>query len=222
MARASFWLLLLTGLLAAAFWLMPRWLAPPLLGQGYAAAVGLYGILLFAGAWLRSHHELLDASVFALLLSLCLLLPDFLLAQQSGVLAFPNLGAPRAFGPLPAYLPGLWLAPLLIVLWLAEIVHRSSAWSAAAVALLVSAALFAGVEWAAQRLSLWLPHGVHTRFGIALYALAAKTLLGLAAWLMFTQVQHRTVFGKAAGAVVVALFYTGAAIAANFAVQRLL
>ncbi len=222
MARASFWVLLLTGLLAAAFWLLPRWLAPPMLGQVYAAVVGLYAFLMLTGAWMGSHHELLDAFVFALLLSLCLLLPDLLLAQQSGVLAFPNLGAPRAFGPLPAYLPGLWLAPLLIVLWLAEIVHRSSAYVATAAALLASGAVFAGLEWAAQRLSLWVPRGVHTLFGIAIGALAAKTLLGLAAWLMFTQVQHRTVFSKAAGAAVAALFYAGAAIAANFTVQRFL
>jgi hypothetical protein len=220
MARSSFWILLTTGLLAAAFWLMPRALAPPLLGQAYAAAVILYAFLLFAGAWLRSHHELLDAAVFCLLLSLCLLLPDFLLSQQSGVVAFPSLGAPRAFGPLPAWLPGLWLAPLLIVLWLAEIAHRSSAWLATAAALLASAVAFGGLEWAAQRLSLWLPHGVRTVYGIAVYALAAKALLGPAAWLMFAQVQHRTVFSKGAGAVVVALFYTGAVIAANFAVQK--
>jgi len=220
MARASFWIVVLTGLLAAALWLLPRFMAPPLLGQAYAVCALLFCLLMLMGAWFGSQHELLDAVVFALLLSLCLLLPDFLLAQQSGVLAFPNLGGERVFGRLPAYLPGLWLAPLLVVLWLAEIVHRHSAYAATAVALLASAAVFAVLEWSAHRLTLWAPRGVQTVLGVAVYALAAKTLLGLAAWLMFTQVQHRTMFAKAAGAAVVALFYTGAAIAANFAVQR--
>lgn len=222
MARASFWVILLTGLAAAAFWLLPRFLAPPMLGQAYTAVAGLYVVMLFIGGWLGSQHEFLDACVFALLLSLCLLLPDFLLATQAAVQSFPSLGAARGFGTVPAYLPALWLAPLLVVLWLAEIVHRSSAYVATLVALLVSAAVFAGMEWTARHLSLWLPRSVPVFYGIAPSALAAKTLLGLAAWLMFTQVQHRTVFAKAAGAVVVALFYTGAAIAAVFAVQRLL
>jgi len=221
MARSSFWVIVLTGLLAAGLWLLPRYMAPPLLGQVYAACVLLFCALMAMGAWFGSQHELLAAFVFAVLLGACLLLPDVLLAQ-SGVLAFPNLGATRVFGPVPAYIPGLWVPPLLVVLWLAEIVHRYSAFAATAVALLASAAVFAATEWAAQRLGLWLPRGVDTIRGVAVYAVAAKTLLGLGAWLMFTQVHHRTVFAKAAGAAVVALFYTGAAIAANFVVQKLL
>jgi len=220
-ARSSFWVITLTGLLVASLWLLPRVMAPPLLGQIYTACALAFCLLMATGAWFGSHHELLDAWTFALLLSFCLLMPDVLLAQQSG-LAYPNLGGPRIYGPLPAYLPALWLAPLLVVLWLAEIAHRQSAYVATLVALLVSAAVFAVMEWVAPRLSLWVPRGVYTVWGVAVHALAAKTLLGLAAWLMFTQVQHRTIFSKAAGAVVVATFYVGAVIAASFAVQRLL
>src|SRR5262245_55887427 len=103
MAGASFWILLNTGLLVGALYVMPAWLGPPQLGQGILGAAGLYVALLFMGAWLRGHHELKGALAFLLPLSLCLVLPDTFLVQYLGVLSFPDLGAPR-FGPVPVYM----------------------------------------------------------------------------------------------------------------------
>jgi hypothetical protein len=221
-ARASFWILLTTGLLAGALFLLPRYLGPPQLGQAISAAVGLYLVLLYLGAWLRSHHELLDAFAFLLLLSVCQVLPDLLLVQYLGTLTFPALGA-SGFGPVPIYMAGLWVAPLLIVIWLAQLALRASVAVAAAVALLAALAVFGAAEWAAAHvLTLWLPRRVETWQGIALYVLPAEALLGLVAWLTFTQVQHRTVFMKAFGAALVALFYTGALFASHLVFQRYL
>src|SRR5688572_4442607 len=148
MARATFWIFFTAGLLCGGLLLLPRYLGPPHLGQAIAAATGLYVLLLFMGAWLRSQHELLDAVAFLLPLSVCQVLPDALLVQNLGVLAFPELGAPR-FGPVPAYMAGLWIAPLLVVLWAAELAHRHSALLAGLVALAVSLAAFGAAEWAA-------------------------------------------------------------------------
>lgn len=220
MARASFWILLTTALLAAGFALLPRFLAPPMLGHAYLWLVLLYHVVLMLGVWLRSHHEVFDAWLFLLPLSLLLVLPDWVLARELGALVFPQLGGER-LGPVPAYMAGLWAAPLLLVLWLAELVHRRSALLAVPVAVLVALAVFGAAEWAARGLSLWVPRSVATFQGVALYRLAADGLLGLAAWLMFTQVQGRALPIKVIGAAIVATFYLGAAIGLLVAFRRL-
>lgn len=220
MGRATFWIFLTTGLFCGGLVLLPRWLGPPQLGQAIVGAVVLYVLLLFMGAWLRGQHELLDALAFLLPLSVCQVVPDALLVQYVGTLAFPDLGAAR-FGPVPAYMAGLWIAPLLIVIWAAELAHRHSALLAGLVAVVVSLGAFGAAEWAAAHvLALWHPRNVETWQGIALYVLPAEALLGLAAWLAFTQVHQRTIFMKALAAAGVALFYAGALFASHLAFQR--
>jgi hypothetical protein len=220
MARATFWIFLTTGLLCGAILMLPRWLGPPQLGQAIAGAAGLYVLVLFMGAWLRSHHELLSAFAFVLPLSLCQVVPDALLVQVLGTLVFPDLGAPR-LGPVPAYMAALWIAPLLLVLWAADLAQRTSALLAGLAALAVALAVFGAAEWAAAHLLvLWHPRNVDTWQGVALYVLPAEALLGLVTWLVFTQVQHRTIFMKAIGAAFVSLFHAGALFASHLAFQR--
>ena len=221
MARATFWILLLTGGLAAALLFLPRYLSPPLLGQAFLGIVVLYNLLLFMGAWLRGQHELQSAFAFVLPLSLCQVVPDTLLVQVLGVLSFPDLGAPR-FGPVPAYMAGLWVAPLLLVIWAAETLGRGrdSTLGGLLMALLASAAVFGASEWAAHIPALWFPRNVQTWHGVALYVVPAEALLGAAAWLMFRLTEHRTIFMKAAGAAAVSMFYAGALFASLLVVRR--
>jgi hypothetical protein len=219
-ARATFWIFLTTGLLCGALVALPRWLGPPMLGQAIVAATGLYLMVLFMGAWLGGHAELKDALAFLLPLSAFQVLPDAMLVQVLGVLAFPDLGAPR-FGPVPLYMAGLWVAPLLLVLWAAEIAHRVAVAWGALVAPVVSLAAFGAAEWAAAHvLPLWHSRQVETFQGVALYVLPAEALLGLVTWLVFTQVHHRTLFMKALGAAFVSLAYAGALFASHYAFQR--
>ncbi|MGH8482156.1 MAG: DUF6989 domain-containing protein [Nevskiaceae bacterium] len=220
MARATFWIFLTTGLLCGALVALPRFLGPPQLGQAIVAIVVLYNLVLLMGAWLRSHHELLSALAFLLPLSVCQVVPDALLAQHLGTLAFPDLGAPR-FGPVPVYMAGLWVAPQLLVLWAAEFAHRANAVLAGLVAMVFSLAAFGAAEWAAAHvLALWHPRNVETWNGIALYVLPAEALLGLVAWLAFMQVHRRTIFMKAIGAAGVSLLYAGALFASHLAFLR--
>lgn len=211
MARASFWILLTTGLLVGALLLLPRLVGPPQLGEAIAWLVLLYHLLLLMGAWLRSHHEVFDAWLFLAPLSVFLMLPGWVLAREFGVLVFPALGGDR-IGPVPVYMAGLWVPPLLIVLWLAEVVHRRSAALALPVAALVAAVVFGAAEWAARGQSLWYARNVPMFQGVALYALVAEAALGVVAWLVFVQVQGRALPIKIVGAAVVSAFYTGAAV----------
>lgn len=219
MTRASFWVLALGGLLVASLWFLPRFVGPPVLGQAILAVTFLYVVLLVMAASLGSQqHELRDAVWFVIPLSLCQILPDAMLVRTLGVLTFPDLGAPRLYS-VPLYMGGLWVAPLLVVIWLAELAHARSAILAMFVAALASVVVFGAAEYFAPAFSLWAPRNVFTWHGVAPYVLVAEAALGAAAWLMFTQVQGRAVPVKALGAAAVSAFYAGALIASLHAVK---
>lgn len=221
MVRASFWVILLTGALVGGLLALPHFLRPPMLGQAIAALAVLYVLLLGACAWFGSQHELTDAWFFLVPLSLFQVLPDWMLVEHLRVLVFPDLGAAR-IGPVPVYMAGLWVAPLLVVIWLGEIAHRTSATLALAVTPLAALAAFGAAEWFAPGYGLWAPRNVATWQGMAIYVLAAEAALGLATWLMFTAVQQRALPLKILAAGAVSVFYAGALLGAHAAVQRLI
>lgn len=217
MQRASFPILLLTGLLVAGLFVLFQKLPPPRLGEAIGAAATLYLGVLAAAAWLRSHHDLVDAWMFLVPLSAFQVLPDWMLVQQR-LLAFPALGGP-AIGPVPAYMAVLWVAPLLVVIWLAEIARRRSEVLGLCAAAVASCAVFAAAEWAGVRHGLWVPRNVQTWHGIAPYVLAAETVLGVAAWLAFTMVQARVLVLKVAAAAIVSAAYAGALVGARMVLK---
>lgn len=219
MARASFWVVLLTGALVGGLLALPQFVRPPMLGQAIAALAVLYVLLLGACAWFGSQHELTDAWFFLVPLSLFQVLPDWMLVEHLRVLVFPDLGAAR-IGPVPVYMTGLWVAPLLVVIWAGEIAHRVSATLALAVAPLAALAVFGAAEWLAPGYGLWVPRNVATWQGMAIYVLAAEAALGIATWLMFSAVQHRALPLKILGAAAVSAFYAGALLGSHAAVQR--
>lgn len=220
MPRATFWVLVLNALLVGGLLALARWLQAPLLGQAIGAIVLLYVVTVPIVGWLRGQHELLDAWLFLLPLSMCQVVPDWILVEQLHVLSFPPLGGGH-FGPVPQYMAGLWIAPLMLVIWIGEVVHRRSAAVALVAVAVGSAAIFGAAEWIAPRLLLWFPHGVRTWHGVAIYVVAAEVLLSVATWLVFLQVQGRTIFAKAFGAAGVSIFYAGALVVSNFLVERL-
>jgi hypothetical protein len=219
MTRATFWVLLLNGLLVGAILYLFRVLDPPRLGAAIEATTFLYLLLVPLAALLRGHNELFSAWLFLVPLAFFQIVPDLILASQLHVLGFTQLGGYR-IGPVPAYMPGLWVAGLLTIVWLGEVVHTRSAKLAVAAVAIGSITLFGAAGWGANRLPLWHAHGVRTYQGIALYALAAEVLLGLATWLMFVQVQSRTIVAKVAGAAAVSMFYTGALVVLHLAFSR--
>jgi hypothetical protein len=219
MTRASFWILLTSGLLVGGIVGLHRWLAPPQLGQMMIWLVLLYHLLLVGGAWLRSHHELIDAWLFLAPLSLCQVMPDSMLVQVFGVLVFPDLGAERIAG-VPLYMAGLWVCPLLLVIWFSSLVNLRSGVLAVVAAALSAVAIFGVAEWQARPLSIWVVRNVFTVNGVAPYVLAPEAALGVAAWLMWVKVQSRALPLKWLGAAVVSVFYAGALVAALLVERR--
>jgi hypothetical protein len=164
-------------------------LRAPERGWGILGLVAVYNLLLPLIASRGGHREWMELWLFLLPLSVLLVLPDWVLSQQFGVLAFPDLGGPR-IGTVPAYMAGLWVIPLFWVLWLAG----RSGLIAAALALLI----FGAAEWALQPLHLWHAQHVAQLFGVA------------------DQTRDGNPFARLGAAVSVATFYTGALVLAYF------
>lgn len=210
MPRASWWILLTGAGLVGALLALPRVASPPLLGQAIGGAVLLYHVVFVAGAWLRHDAAALRAWFFLAPLSVLQVLPDWLLSEFLGVLAFPDLGGDRV-GPVPMYMAGLWVTPLLVVLWFGEAVEARAPRLATLVAAAASLGVFAGAEWAAPGYGLWAPRHVATLHGVAPYILPAEAALGAAAWLAWCSVRDAGVLRRLVAAACVTTFYTGAA-----------
>ena len=182
-------------------------LHPPDLGWGILGLVAVYNLLLPLIASRGGHRDWLELWLFLLPLSVLQVLPDWVLTQQFGILAFPDLGGPH-IGAVPAYMAGMWVIPLFWILWLAG---RSTI-TAAVLALLV----FAGAEWAARPLQLWHSQHVSQFMGIADYVLVPEALLGWAAAYAFEHTRDSNPFARLGAAVCVTTFYTGALVLAYF------
>jgi hypothetical protein len=221
-ARASWLIILYHAAFAALMAALFRWLHPPMLGQLLGYAVLLYVFLFPVMAWLTGHNEALDLWAFLLPLSLFQVMPDWILVKLLGVLVFPDLGGERIGGVVPVYMAGLWIAPLMMVVWLTSLVHRFSGALALLAAPVAAGVIFGLAEWAARPLAVWVARNVQMEQGVALYVLPAEMLLGLAAWLVYSAVEGRHWLAKIGGAFGVSVFYTGALVTSYFVVERLL
>jgi len=219
--RAGGFLILYHALLGAAGFALLKYLHPPELGVVIGAWAVFYNAMLGFVAWLRSDHEVFDLWTFLLPLSVIQVLPDAMLVQHLGVLVFPHLGGERWHG-VPLYMGGLWVAPLVLIVWITSLVHRASATLALLVCAALSLALFGAAEWAAPKWRLWAPRGVTLWQGVALYVLPAEVLLGLATWLVWSVVQSRNFLAKVVAAAGVSVFYAGALYMSWFVVERIL
>lgn len=184
-------------------------LAAPQLGLGLMALTVAYNVLLPLLLWRLSERELLGLWSFLLPLSIAQVLPDWVLAQQLGILVFPDLGAPRIGGAVPAYMAGMWVAPLFLSCWLGR---RNGGAFATAFAALV---LFAVSEWLARPYGLWHSQGVSTDYGVARYVLLPEMLLGAAAFHAWRVTSGQPLRALLAAACV-STFYTGALVISYF------
>jgi hypothetical protein len=195
---------LLVALAAAGVYYFLR---PPELGLGILALVAVYNLLLPLIASRGGHREWLELWYFLLPLSVLLVLPDWVLSQQFGILSFPDLGGPR-IGAVPAYMAGMWVIPLFWIVWLAG--------RAVFTAALLSLLLFAAAEWVAHPLHLWQSQHVREFMGVAWYVLPPEVLLGAAAAYAYENSRDNNPLLRLGAAVCVCCFYTGALVLSYF------
>lgn len=149
---------------------------------------------------------------FLCLVSTFQVLPDWILADVLGTLAFPDEGGPRFDDTVPVAMALMWVAPLFLALAAADLRPGRAA--------LAAFVVFAGAELLAPVVGLWEPTGDTARLlGVAVYVPPAEAVLGWAA-----AVGHRASVGRAVGvkigaAAAVSVLYTGALVVSYFAID---
>ncbi|WP_229054137.1 hypothetical protein [Aeromicrobium sp. Leaf350] len=156
--------------------------------------------------------DLLPLVGFLSLVSVFQVLPDWILADVLGTLAFPDQGGPRMDDIVPVAMALMWVAPLFIALVAADLRPGRAAVAAFAV--------FAVAELLAPVVGLWEPTGDTARIlGVAVYVPPAEAVLGWAAAVGFGATVGRSVVVKIAAAAAVSTIYTGALVVSYFAID---
>jgi hypothetical protein len=189
-------------------------LALPVPAQGWAvlAVVVAYAGSLPLACRAAGRPDWVALALFLVPVSVLQVLPDWVLADLVGTLAFPDCGGPRVDDVIPVAMAAMWVAPLFV----AVVVAGLRPARAAAAALVV----FAGAELLAPLLGLWEPVGDTTRvLGVALYVLPAEAALGWGTTVAFLATRGRPVPVRVGAALAVSTSYLGALVLAHFVVD---
>lgn len=186
----------------------------PTLRIGVAALVAVvaYEVALLGIALVRRDALLLRLWWFAVTLSVWQLVPDQILVEVVGSLAFPPDGVPD-LGAVTLPLAGMWAVPAVIVVAVADDLHaRRGELAGVLGAALTALVVFAAAEAVVPLLGLWEPVGVPTVGTVAPYILAAEVVLGIVLWLGWRAARSRPAVVTPLVAGAVSLAYTGAAV----------
>ncbi|GAA1731046.1 DUF6989 domain-containing protein [Aeromicrobium alkaliterrae] len=156
--------------------------------------------------------DLLPLVGFLCLVSTFQVLPDWILSDVLGTLAFPDQGGPRFDDQVPLAMALMWLAPLFIALVAAD--QRPGR------AALAAFVVFGVAELLAPVVGLWEPTGETTRLlGVAVYVPPAEAVLGWAAATGYLATTGRPVIARIGAAAAVSVLYTGALVVSYFAID---
>lgn len=154
---------------------------------------------------------------FLLPLSVFQVLPDWFLSRVLDVLVFPADGSWR-IGTVSAYMAGMWVVPMFLVLYGAY--HSPQKWQYASAALLGLLIFGASEATSYTILGSWYAQKVWIIQHVAIYVLLPEALLGLAGFYAWQQVQHSSWGKKIVAALMVSLVYTGALAVSFLLIER--
>lgn len=182
-------------------------------GVAMLLAVIGYELTLLLLARLRGDGELTRLWWYAATLSVWQLLPDQILAEVVGSLAFPPDGV-ADIGAVSLPMAGMWAVPTVVVVTVADgwVRRRAGDGAGPTAAALTAVVVFAGAELVLPLLGVWAPVGVATTGSLAHYILPAEVLLGVLMWLGWRTARARPAWVTPLVTGLVALAYTGATV----------
>lgn len=189
-------------------------LSLPVPAQGWAvlAVVVAYAVALPVVCRAVGRPDWAALALFLVPVSVFQVLPDWVLADLLGTLAFPDRGGPRVDDVIPLTMATMWVAPLFVAVVLAGFRPARAA--------LTAVLVFAGAELMAPVVGLWEPIGETTRvLGVAIYVLPAEAALGWATAAAFLLARDRPPAQKVGLALAVSTFYLGALVLSHFLID---
>jgi len=165
----------------------------------------------------------LDMWSFLLPLSVLQVFPDWFLSSELKILVFPEDGFFK-IGTVSAYMAGLWVIPLMSVVYISEEIRNKYGENQAYIASGLSALLIFGLSEATSKsvLSSWYAQNVQMIGDMALYVLLPEMILGLAAYEAFRSSVGKSPMYKLRNAFAVMLIYTGSLMFFYFLFEKII
>jgi hypothetical protein len=117
-------------------------------------------------------------------LSVLMVLPDWFLSAELGVLYFPDNGGPF-IGSVPLAMAGMWTIALMPVVGVGiAAADRNGAAAGVGAAGLAGLVMFTAAEFAAPAIGLWEPVGVAMTGPVATYVVLPEVVLSICAYLL--------------------------------------
>lgn len=182
----------------------------------------LYNIMVPVWGTLRKDLIWMNIWLFALILSVFQVFPDWFLAAQLDILVFPEDGGFK-IGAVSGYMAGLWAIPVFIAVFIGDRIRlRYSPLAAYWVVGGVSLLLFAGSEQTLWILPSWHAKNVLMIGHTAVYILIPEIIFGLSAFFAYQHTKNRPTWQKIAAAFLVMQLYLGSAAFFYFVIEKVL
>ncbi|MHA2253453.1 MAG: DUF6989 domain-containing protein [Candidatus Kariarchaeaceae archaeon] len=189
-------------------------------GVQFLILVLLYDFLVLGLIYYRKYKHTFTIWLFAALLSLFQVIPDWILSEQLNVLVFPEDGVSK-IGTVSIYMAGLWTIPIFILIFIGESIRlRYSGRMAYYSVSLCSLIIFSGSEMTLWRLGSWKAQNVTMFNHLAIYIILPEILLGLSAYWAYEKIQDERNWLKLPVSFLVMLLYVGAAVTSYFLLEQ--
>jgi hypothetical protein len=189
-------------------------------GWKLLALVIVYNMMIPGAAYARGHVEWLNIWLFALIISIMQVVPDWFLSAELNVLVFPEDGSPM-IGTVPIYMAGLWTIPLFVLVYIGCRVEEKRNQAVALLAvMLVSVLVFSLAEETMWMVGSWYAQNVAMLGHVALYIVIPEAVLGGSAYALFSMIRQGEHWRKLFWGYVIMVIYLGNSALFYFLVER--
>lgn len=171
----------------------------------------IYNLSLPILGMLKKYRDLVDLWLFAFILSIFQIWPDYFLSSRLEILFFPEDGLFK-LGSVSGYMAGLWTIPIFLIVFIAQRIRirfseNISYWAAAITSLVV----FGVSEQSMWMLSSWRAQNVTLIGHMAVYIILPEIIFGLSAYWCYEKIKDMNHWVKVPTAFLIMLLYLGSA-----------
>jgi len=181
-----------------------------------------YNIMIPVFGIIRKHSSWFNMWLFALILSIFQIWPDWFLASQLNILIFPPDGFIK-IGSVSAYMAGLWVIPFFIIIYLGTILkHKYSEKTKYILTGLISLLIFGIAEQTMWLLGSWHAINVTLIGYAAIYIIIPEIILGLTCFYAYEWSLERSILSKIIVAFLTMIIYLGNAATFYFLFEKII
>ncbi len=183
----------------------------------------VYNGLIVVEFYRKGYDDWKSIWIFAIILSLLMVFPDWYLAETLGALQFPDDGFTMIGGAIPFYMAGLWSIAFFIIVFIGkEVQSRKSVRIAYGLVSMISILIFVLAELTLVNLPSWSATVVGMTGNLAWYIIVPELFLGLSTFICYNIVKDKKIWMVFIGAFTVMILYIGSASFSYFLIETLL